>query len=159
MSYCIFLRRLLSRFHMVFLLSEIFPTYNSCLMSRLLRPRSSISMLTLLLSLSSLYLSFVPDLSLRICSAAFPVPSRGTIDVSIPVGRCSLAFAIVSACSKSAGVVCLAVLCLPRAFLSICFSIFLYLPSFSISLLSLFSESCVFLVSKSMSRVLSVERV
>jgi len=37
-------------------------------------------------------------------------PSARTIDVSILVGWCSLAFATVSACSKSAGVVCPAVL-------------------------------------------------
>lgn len=39
-----------------------------------------------------------------------PVVRTGSIDVSIPVGWCSLAFATVSACSKNAGVVCPAVL-------------------------------------------------
>jgi len=38
-----FSRRLLSRFHVAFSLSKIFPTYNSCMMSRLLRAFSFIS--------------------------------------------------------------------------------------------------------------------
>lgn len=59
----------------------------------------------------SLLSSFTPYLF-----ATVSVPSIGTIDVSIPVGWCSLAFATVSACSKSAGVVCPAVLRLPRPF-------------------------------------------
>lgn len=95
-------------------------------------------------------LSFLPHLSLRIRSAAFPVPSAGTIDVSIPVGWCSLAFATVSACTKSAGVVCPAVLRLPRAHR--------LRPRSPPILLSLLLRHARLLVSKSMGRVLAVER-
>lgn len=66
------------------------------------------SPLWLPLSLPLSFSSSSSHLSLYIRSA---VPSRRTIDVSISVGWwCSLAFAAVSACSKSAGVVCPAVL-------------------------------------------------
>lgn len=135
MYYCIFLRISFKISYNIFAKTIWNFSYNSRLMFRLFRLRSSISVLTFPPSLCSC-LTFVPDLSLRICSVAFLVLSRGTIDVSIP-GRCSLAFAIVSMCFKSAGVVCLAVLCLSRAFLSICFSIFLYFLPFSISFLFL----------------------
>lgn len=96
---------------------------------------------------------FLSHLLLRIRSAAFPIPSTGTIDVSIPVGWCSLAFATVSACSKSAGVVCPAVprlLRVPPSVIVLVHSRSTVAPPPAARLL---------LVSKSMGRVLAVERV
>lgn len=97
-------------------LSEIFPAYVQASRNPRCPARFDLALLHFSISLPtlSLRLSFLPHLSLRIRSTAFPVPSTGTIDVSIPVGWCSLAFATVSACSKSAGVVCPAVLRPPR---------------------------------------------
>lgn len=118
-------------------------------MSCLPRPRSfiylSIHLFSPFLYLSpSFSFSLLSHLSLPTRFATVSVPSIGTIDVSILVGWCSLAFATVSACSKSAGVVCPAVLRLPRPFP----------PYFSTSS-SLSSDCQLLLVSKSMGRVLS----
>lgn len=111
-------------------LSEIFPTYFSYVQLSF----GDVSLASAWFLHLSLYPSFLPfSLSLFLyfflplflsslssftpyLLAAVSVPSIETIDVSIPVGWCSLAFATVSACSKSAGVVCPAVLRLPRPF-------------------------------------------
>lgn len=107
-------------------LSEIFPTYFSYVQLSF----RDVSLASAWFLHLSLYPSFLPlSLSLFLyfflsslssftpyLLAAVSVPSIETIDVSIPVGWCSLAFATVSACSKSAGVVCPAVLRLPRPF-------------------------------------------
>lgn len=138
-------------------LSEIFPAYFSYTqLSFKDVSLASASFLHLSIHLFSPFLYLSPSisfsfsffllshLSLPTRFAIVSVPSIGTIDVSIPVGWCSLAFATVSACSKSAGVVCPAVLRLPRPF-----------PPYSSTSSSLCSDCQLLLVSKSMGRVLS----